>query len=123
MQDHFPKQDQEAVLLAIESSCDETGVALFRGGRLLSNTVATQGVHAQYGGVVPGLASRAHLQHMVPTLRAALTQAGVALSEVRAIACTQAPGLIGSLMVGMGFAKALSYALKLPLIGVHHMQA
>lgn len=116
-------KNQEGLLLAIESSCDETGVALLRGNRLLSNTVATQAVHAQYGGVVPELASRAHLQHMVPTLQAALKQAKVSLREVQAIGCTQAPGLIGSLMVGMGFAKALSYALRVPLIGVHHMQA
>lgn len=116
-------RDPHAVLLAIESSCDETGVALFRGSRLLSNLVATQDVHAEYGGVVPELASRAHLQHMVPTLKAALEAAEVTLSEIKAVACTQAPGLIGSLMVGMGFAKSLSYALQVPLIGVHHMQA
>lgn len=110
-------------ILAIESSCDDTSAAICRDGIILSNIIAGQKVHQQYGGVVPELASRAHLQNMVPVVEVALQQAGIGLQDVDAIAFTQAPGLMGSLLVGSGFAKSLSLALNKPLIAVHHMQA
>ena len=110
-------------ILAIESSCDDTGAAVCRDGQMLSNVIATQKIHEQYGGVVPELASRAHMQNIVPVVDVALQNAGVELSALNAIAFTQAPGLIGSLLVGAQFAKSLSLALNIPLISVHHMQA
>ena len=110
-------------LLAIESSCDETSAAVCREGEILSNIVAGQAVHSRYGGVVPELASRAHLQHILPVADQALVKANVDFSDLSAIAFTQAPGLIGSLLVGAGFAKSLALSLSLPLITVHHMQA
>ncbi|HVK49244.1 MAG TPA: tRNA (adenosine(37)-N6)-threonylcarbamoyltransferase complex transferase subunit TsaD [Pseudobacter sp.] len=110
-------------ILAIESSCDETSAAVCVDGKILSNFIATQAVHEQYGGVVPELASRAHMQHIVPVVDRALKEAGRQLSDLDAIAFTQAPGLIGSLLVGAQFAKSLSLALSKPLIAVHHMQA
>jgi N6-L-threonylcarbamoyladenine synthase len=110
-------------LLAIESSCDETAAAVCRDGFILSNVIASQEIHSRYGGVVPELASRAHIQHIVPVVDQALKTAGCELSGLNAIAFTRAPGLIGSLLVGSQFAKSLSLALDLPLIAVHHMQA
>jgi N6-L-threonylcarbamoyladenine synthase len=110
-------------ILAIESSCDETAAAVCSDGAILSNFIATQAIHEKYGGVVPELASRAHMQHIVPVVDAALKQAGRELSSVDAIAFTQSPGLIGSLLVGSQFAKSLAQSLSLPLIAVHHMQA
>ena len=110
-------------LLAIESSCDETSAAVCRDGKILSNIIAGQKVHEQYGGVVPELASRAHMQNIVPVVDVALQQADVTLQELDAVAFTQAPGLIGSLLVGSQFAKSLALALNKPLIAVHHMQA
>jgi N6-L-threonylcarbamoyladenine synthase len=110
-------------ILAIESSCDETSASVCTDGKILSNFIANQSVHEKYGGVVPELASRAHMQHIVPVVNAALTSANCELSSVDAIAFTQAPGLIGSLLVGSQFAKSLSLALDKPLIAVHHMQA
>jgi len=110
-------------ILAIESSCDETAASVCRDGKILSNFIATQAIHEQYGGVVPELASRAHMQHIVPVVDAALRQAGVNMTELDAIAFTQAPGLIGSLLVGSQFAKSISLSLQVPLIAVHHMQA
>ena len=110
-------------ILAIESSCDETSAAVCRDGKILSNFIANQTVHEKYGGVVPELASRAHLQNIVPVVDVALQQAGVQLEELDAIAFTQAPGLIGSLLVGSQFAKSLALAQAKPLITVHHMQA
>ncbi|HEU4608063.1 MAG TPA: tRNA (adenosine(37)-N6)-threonylcarbamoyltransferase complex transferase subunit TsaD, partial [Chitinophagaceae bacterium] len=110
-------------LLAIESSCDETSAAVCCDGIILSNVTATQAVHEQYGGVVPELASRAHMQHIVPVVDSALKQAGVNKKDLSAIAFTQAPGLIGSLLVGAQFAKSMALALGVPLIAVHHMQA
>lgn len=110
-------------ILAIESSCDETAAAVCRDGIVLSNYIANQTIHEQYGGVVPELASRAHMQNIVPVVHAALQKASCELSAVNAIAFTQAPGLIGSLLVGAQFAKSLSLALNVPLIAVHHMQA
>ncbi|RYY38519.1 MAG: tRNA (adenosine(37)-N6)-threonylcarbamoyltransferase complex transferase subunit TsaD [Chitinophagaceae bacterium] len=110
-------------LLAIESSCDETSASVCRDGKILSNYIANQTVHEQYGGVVPELASRAHLQKIVPVVDVALKQAGVDINELDAVAFTQAPGLIGSLLVGAQFAKSLALALDKPLVAVHHMQA
>lgn len=110
-------------ILAIESSCDETSAAVCQDGKILSNFIANQTVHETYGGVVPELASRAHLQNIVPVVDVALQQAGVTLQQIDAVAFTQAPGLIGSLLVGSQFAKSLALAINKPLITVHHMQA
>lgn len=110
-------------ILAIESSCDDTSAAVLKDGKVLSNLVANQEVHRKYGGVVPEMASRAHLQHIVPVVSVALEQAGIRLTHVDAIAFTQSPGLIGSLHVGAAFAKATAQALDKKLIAVHHMQA
>ena len=110
-------------ILAIESSCDETSAAVCRDGKILSNYIANQTVHEKYGGVVPELASRAHMQNIIPVVYAALKEGGCELKDIDAIAFTQAPGLIGSLLVGGEFAKSLSLALNKPLIAVHHMQA
>lgn len=110
-------------LLAIESSCDETSAAVLRNGQLLSNVTANQEVHVQYGGVVPELASRAHQQHIVPVVAAALQQARVTVDDLQAIAFTRGPGLLGSLLVGASFAKGLALARNIPLIDVHHMHA
>jgi N6-L-threonylcarbamoyladenine synthase len=111
------------IVLAIESSCDDTAAAVCKDGQVLSNIVATQKVHEQYGGVVPELASRAHMQHIVPVVDQAMQQAGLTLEQLDAIAFTQAPGLIGALLVGAQFARSLALALGKPLITVHHMQA
>jgi N6-L-threonylcarbamoyladenine synthase len=110
-------------ILAIESSCDDTSAAVCVDGKILSNFIANQAVHEKYGGVVPELASRAHMQHIVPVVDTALKAAGRTLQDIDAIAFTQAPGLIGSLLVGAQFAKSLALSLKKPLIAVHHMQA
>jgi N6-L-threonylcarbamoyladenine synthase len=110
-------------ILAIESSCDETSASICVDGNILSNFIANQTVHEKYGGVVPELASRAHMQNIVPVVDAALKTAHCELASVDAIAFTQAPGLIGSLLVGTQFAKSLALALDKPLIAVHHMQA
>lgn len=110
-------------VLAIESSCDDTAAAVCREGVILSNIIANQQVHEQYGGVVPELASRAHMQHIVPVVDRALKAAGIAPSDLDCIAFTQSPGLIGSLLVGSQFAKSLAVALGKPLIAVNHMQA
>nr|WP_315824087.1 hypothetical protein [Paraflavitalea speifideiaquila] len=110
-------------ILAIESSCDETSASVCRDGLILSNVIASQKVHEQYGGVVPELASRAHMQHIVPVVDKAMKDAGCTMTDLDAIAFTQAPGLIGALLVGAQFAKSLSLALNIPLIAVHHMQA
>ncbi|MGN6618425.1 MAG: tRNA (adenosine(37)-N6)-threonylcarbamoyltransferase complex transferase subunit TsaD [Ilyomonas sp.] len=110
-------------ILAIESSCDETSAAVCVDGKVLSNYIANQTVHEKYGGVVPELASRAHIQNIVPVVDVALKQANISLEEIDAFAFTQAPGLIGSLLVGAQFAKSLSLAYNKPLIAVHHMQA
>lgn len=110
-------------ILAIESSCDETSVAVCRDEKILSNVIATQTVHEKYGGVVPELASRAHIQNIVPVTHVALQQANTALAEINAVAFTQSPGLIGSLLVGTQFAKSVAFALQVPLIAVNHMQA
>ena len=110
-------------ILAIESSCDDTSAAVCKDGTMLSNLIATQKIHEQYGGVVPEMASRAHMQNIVPVVDAALKEAKVELEQIDAIAFTQSPGLIGSLLVGSQFAKSMALALNKPLIAVHHMQA
>ena len=116
-------------ILAIESSCDETSASICVNGKILSNSIATQAVHEQYGGVVPELASRAHMQNIVPVIETCLQEsfpklnASERMQEISAFAFTQAPGLIGSLLVGVQFAKSLALSLDKPLISVHHMQA
>lgn len=110
-------------ILAIESSCDETSAAIISNGKVLSNLVASQKVHEKYGGVVPELASRAHMQNIVPVVDVAIQEAGIDKHTINAVAFTQAPGLIGALLVGASFAKAYAQALNVPLISIHHMQA
>ena len=110
-------------LLGIESSCDETAASVCMDGKIISNIIASQDIHARYGGVVPELASRAHLQNILPVVDQALLRASVSLSDIDAVAFTQSPGLIGSLLVGAQFAKSLAFSLNVPLIAVHHMQA
>jgi N6-L-threonylcarbamoyladenine synthase len=112
-----------AVILGIESSCDDTAAAVIKNGFLLSNIVASQSVHERYGGVVPELASRAHQQHILPVVDAALREACIEKEHISAIAYTQGPGLLGSLLVGSSFAKGLAQALNIPMIGVNHLQA
>ena len=109
-------------ILGIESSCDDTSAAVLRDGYLLSNTMASQEVHRQYGGVIPELASRAHQQNIVPVVSQALKTAGVTMNDVDAIAFTRGPGLLGSLLVGTSFAKGLSLATAKPMIEVNHLQ-
>lgn len=110
-----------AIILGIESSCDDTSAAVIQDGLLLSNVIASQQVHEEYGGVVPELASRAHQQNIVPVVDAALKRAGISRSEISAIAFTRGPGLIGSLLVGTSFAKGLSLGLREPIIDVNHL--
>ena len=112
-----------AIILGIESSCDDTSAAVCQDGHILSNFIATQKIHQEYGGVVPELASRAHIQNIVPVIDTALSRANISKNQIDAIAFTQAPGLIGSLLVGAQFAKSFALALDIPLIAVHHMQA
>jgi N6-L-threonylcarbamoyladenine synthase len=112
----------EPLVLGIETSCDETGIGIVRGTRLLSNTIASSmDEHARYGGVVPEVAARAHLEALVPAIDAALTGAGVALRDVDAVAVTSGPGLAGALMVGVGAAKALAVSLGVPIYAVNHL--
>ncbi len=110
-------------ILAIESSCDDTSAAILQNGRILSNVTASQTVHEKYGGVVPELASRAHMANIVPTVELALKKAGISVDQLSAVAFTRGPGLLGSLIVGVSFAKGLALRLDIPLIEVHHMQA
>ncbi len=109
-------------ILGIESSCDDTSAAIIRDGVILSNVVAGQKVHEEYGGVVPELASRAHQQNIIPVVDLALKKAGITKSEISAVAFTSGPGLLGSLLVGSSFAKGFSLAAGIPLIGVNHLQ-
>lgn len=110
-------------ILGIESSCDDTAAAVIHNGKILSNVVATQKIHEEYGGVVPELASRAHQQNIVPVIDLAIKKAGIDKKDLNAIAFTRGPGLMGSLLVGSSFAKSLSLGLGIPLIEVNHMQA
>ena len=116
-------QQEDVFILAIESSCDDTAAAVLKNDKVLSNVVANQLIHNQYGGVVPELASRAHQQNIVPVIDAALKNANISKEQLSAIAFTQGPGLMGSLLVGSSFAKSLALALNIPLIAVNHMQA
>ncbi len=108
-------------ILGIESSCDDTSAAVVRDGILLSNVIASQKVHEEYGGVVPELASRAHQQNIVPVVDAALRRAGIARRDLTAVAFTRGPGLLGSLLVGTSFAKGLSLGLRIPMVDVNHL--
>ena len=110
-------------ILGIESSCDDTSAAIISDGLLLSNVIASQSVHEEYGGVVPELASRAHQQNIVPVVDAALRRASLRPSDLSAIAFTRGPGLLGSLLVGTSFAKGMSLGLRIPIIDVNHLHA
>jgi len=112
-----------SIILAIESSCDETSVAISNNGKITANVIANQTIHQNYGGVIPELASRVHQQNIVPVIQQALLDAKVNKKEVNAVAFTRGPGLLGSLLVGVSFAKAFALALNLPLIAVNHMHA
>ncbi|RZL07366.1 MAG: tRNA (adenosine(37)-N6)-threonylcarbamoyltransferase complex transferase subunit TsaD [Pedobacter sp.] len=111
------------MILAIESSCDETSVAICNNGKITANVIANQTIHQNYGGVIPELASRVHQQNIVPAVQQALSDAKVSKKDVKAVAFTQGPGLLGSLLVGVSFAKAFGLALNIPLISVNHMHA
>src|SRR5688572_30608787 len=111
------------IILAIESSCDETSASVIRNGKVLNNIIATQAIHRKYGGVVPELASRAHQQNIVATVHEAIETSGIAKTDLNAIAFTRGPGLMGSLLVGVSYAKGMSMGLNIPLIEVNHMQA
>jgi len=110
-------------ILAIESSCDDTAAAVLENNKVLSNIVARQAIHEEYGGVVPELASRAHQQNIVPVIDVALKKANIDKSQLSGIAFTQGPGLMGSLLVGTSFAKSMAIALNIPLMAIHHMHA
>ena len=114
--------EKSDIILGIESSCDDTSAAVIKDGYLLSNVIASQQVHKDYGGVVPELASRAHEQNIVPVVSQALAKAGVKPEDLTAIAFTRGPGLLGSLLVGTSFAKALGVALDIPIVMVNHLQ-
>lgn len=115
--------EKEPVILAIESSCDDTSAAVLKGRVVLSNEVATQKIHEEFGGVVPELASRAHQKNIIPVVDAAIKKSGLKKSDLDAIAFTRGPGLLGSLLVGVSFSKSLGLALGIPLIEVNHMEA
>ena len=117
------KRIEKTNILAIESSCDDTSAAVMSDGKILSNVVATQDIHKEYGGVVPELASRAHMENILPVVDVAIQKAKIPLEELSAIALTRGPGLLGSLIVGTGFAKGLALSLDIPLIEVNHMEA
>jgi len=110
------------IILGIESSCDDTAAAILKGQKILSNIVATQEIHAQYGGVVPELASRAHQQNIIPVVDAAIKKANITKEDITAIAFTKGPGLLGSLLVGSSFAKSFAMGMDIPLIATNHMQ-
>ncbi|MDO9137582.1 MAG: tRNA (adenosine(37)-N6)-threonylcarbamoyltransferase complex transferase subunit TsaD [Lutibacter sp.] len=116
-------KDKSIYILGIESSCDDTSAAVICNGKVLTNVVANQEIHAKYGGVVPELASRAHQQNIVPVIQQAIQRANIDKKQLSAIAFTRGPGLMGSLLVGSSFARSLSLALNIPLISVNHMQA
>ncbi len=123
LSNYIDHQMEDILILGIESSCDETSASICKNGKILSNIIASQEIHTKYGGVVPELASRVHMENIVPVVDAAIQEAGIHLHDINAIAFTQSPGLIGALLVGSGFAKSLSLSLAIPLIEVHHMQA
>ena len=113
----------QTYILGIESSCDDTSASVIRDGVMLSNVIASQAIHASYGGVVPELASRAHQQNIIPVVHEAIKRAGISKSDLSAIAFTRGPGLLGSLLVGTSFAKGLAQGLNIPLVEVNHLQA
>ena len=115
--------DKKTYILGIESSCDDTSASVICNGKVLSNVIANQEVHAQYGGVVPELASRAHQQNIVPVVQQAIEKASIAKEDLNAISFTKGPGLMGSLLVGTSFAKSLAFSLNIPLLEINHMQA
>ena len=115
--------DKDIYILGIESSCDDTSAAVLKNDKVLSNIIANQDIHKKYGGVVPELASRAHLSNIIPTVESAIKEAKISLNQLSAISFTKGPGLMGSLIVGTEFSKALSLSLKIPVIEVNHMQA
>jgi N6-L-threonylcarbamoyladenine synthase len=110
-------------ILGIESSCDETSASILQDGNILSNVIYTQKIHEKYGGVVPEMASRLHIKNIVPTVQESIEQSGIKLADINAVAYTQSPGLVGSLLVGVNFAKSFAQALNIPTIAVNHMQA
>ncbi|MDD4068502.1 MAG: tRNA (adenosine(37)-N6)-threonylcarbamoyltransferase complex dimerization subunit type 1 TsaB, partial [Bacteroidales bacterium] len=112
-----------AYILAIESSCDDTSASVINDNRILSNIIASQKIHQKYGGVVPELASRAHQQNIIPVVDTAIKEAGIRKQDLSAIAFTRGPGLLGSLLVGVSFAKSLAMSLNIPLIDVNHLEA
>ena len=114
---------KEPIILAIESSCDDTGAAILKGKKVLTNIIANQKIHSQYGGVVPELASRAHQQNIIPVVDAAIKSANIQKKEINAIAFTKGPGLLGSLIVGTSFAKSFAMGMNIPLISINHMKA
>ena len=113
--------NRKPVILGIESSCDDTAAAVAVGTKILSNNIANQKIHKKYGGVVPELASRAHQKNIIPVIDTAIKQAGINKVDIDAIAYTNGPGLLGSLLVGSSFAKSFALALGKPLIGINHM--
>ena len=114
---------KDIYILGIESSCDDTSASILKNGRVLSNVIANQSIHKKYGGVVPELASRAHLSNIIPVVDSALKKSNVSVKEISAIAFTRGPGLMGSLIIGAEFAKGLGLSLNIPVIDVNHMQA
>ena len=116
-------QAMSPVILAIESSCDETSASVISNGKVLNNIIASQAVHHKYGGVVPELASRAHQQNIIAVVEESLHESGTKITDLDAIAFTRGPGLMGSLLVGISFAKGLALAIGKPLVEVNHMQA
>ena len=114
---------KKSIILGIESSCDDTSAAILRGKNILSNVVANQKIHQQYGGVVPELASRAHQQNIIPVVDAAIKKANIQKEDIDAIAFTNGPGLLGSLLVGSSFAKSFAIGMGIPLIAINHLQA
>jgi N6-L-threonylcarbamoyladenine synthase len=119
----MPFKKDNPCILAIETSCDDTAIAVLKDNKILANVVSSQDIHEIHGGVIPELAGRAHLQHIVPVFQKAIEKAGISPNEIDAIAYTQGPGLIGSLLVGCQFAKGLSLGLNIPLIAVNHLKA
>jgi len=115
-------RQKDVIILGIESSCDDTGAAVLKNGKLLANIIASQEVHAKYGGVVPELASRAHQKNILPTVHIAVKEAGIELRDLDAVAYTIGPGLMGSLLVGSSFSKSLAMSLEIPFVGVDHMK-
>lgn len=114
---------QHSIILGIESSCDDTAAAVWQDGKILANLSISQAIHEKYGGVVPELASRAHQSNIIPVVEASLEKSGISLSQLDAVAVTLGPGLMGSLLVGVNFAKGMAMALDKPLVGVNHLQA